>query len=141
MQIRIFLTILLGFFAVVPNKAVAQAVSIPCISKIAKFNSWEPVIASQLNCMAKEFEFHQSIVALCSPDHSDISAHYQKYIDHKMAYAAAFEKFRSATDLAARNLALLDLQVAEQDWNGAGFRSEIDGFLNKISQVHFHCVQ
>ncbi len=81
------------------------------------------VTGSQLNCMAKELEFHQSFIALCSSDHSELSAHYQKYLALKAVYLAAFEKVRTSKDLPIRNLALLDMQVAEQDWRGRGFRT------------------
>jgi hypothetical protein len=110
-----------------------------CLQQVAINEKWSPLTESQVECMKGKEDFNSAINALCSPDQSEISQPYSKFLDLKKRIDAAFAKFQAATNPGERALANAELQDLKQAQSSYATANGIWDALNLMNSSRYFC--
>lgn len=104
-----------------------------CIEKLVK--------SEHVVCVKQAKEFADINSLLCANNNRDFSAQYQTYLNHKVDWSKAFEKWKVATSSSEKDYQKTKMDSIQRDWRLFGYRDEVDLALAVLDSLASVCAR
>lgn len=104
-----------------------------CIDKLVK--------AEHVACVKQAKEFADINSLLCANNNRDFSAQYQTYLNHKVDWTKAFEKWKVATSSSEKDYLKSTMDSIQRDWRLFGYRNEVDLAMAVLDSLASVCAR
>lgn len=110
-----------------------------CFRDFSAVQKWTQFTPTQIKCMNESQEFNQSMSFFCSPDQSQLSLKYLKFLELEEKYHNAWKSYRAAKP-EDKPIAFVEMQNAKFDMDTFG-NAGVYQNLNSVLQVTSNCTQ